>query len=130
MPLWTIKIRLYGVIRRHRWLPAAGTLASAAGFTLALLLHRSALAALGPACLLLTDVVRVGLCHARSWPYGLASIVSSSAQAIRRGLELFGFLAPRSSGCYVGRAGGVRAAALCGGGARPAHGVSRYPSGG
>jgi hypothetical protein len=45
------------LIRRHRWLPAAGTLASAAGFTLALLLHRGALAALGAAFLLLTSYV-------------------------------------------------------------------------
>ena len=45
------------LIRRHRWLPAAGTLASAVGFTLALLLHRGALAALGAAFLLLTSYV-------------------------------------------------------------------------
>jgi ubiquinone/menaquinone biosynthesis C-methylase UbiE len=45
------------LIRRHRWLPAAGTLASTAGFMLALLLHRGGLAALGAAFLLLTSYV-------------------------------------------------------------------------
>ena len=57
-PLWRrMRSRIAAVVRRHRWLPAAGTLASAAGFTLAFLLHRDVLAALVAACLLLTSYV-------------------------------------------------------------------------
>jgi ubiquinone/menaquinone biosynthesis C-methylase UbiE len=54
-PLRRLRFRASAFIRKHRWLPAAGTLASAAGLTLAILRHRDAWAALGAAFVLLTS---------------------------------------------------------------------------